>query len=194
MLDLSVPARTAAGVDLAGDDGDPYAFYVLPPAPTIAIRDGRPVINLLRFVRDGQLTGGHLELELALAHPPAVLEQARQQIAEEIKDDRNRVTLRPVRAIGGEAELMFVGRETGADGGISGIVRRSYGTVTPDLQTPYTATFSVMLTAAGVNLVEAALRSGGAPIGVIYRLRTEGLRPAQRILAHVDWSRVYTHV
>jgi hypothetical protein len=194
MLDLSVPVRTIAGVDLAGDDVDPFAFYLLPPVPAVAIRDGRPAISLLRFVRDGQLTGGHLELELALAHPPAMLEQGRQQLAEALKDDRKRVTLRPLPVTGGEAELMFVGRETADDGGIGPLLRRGYGKVTPDLQAPFTATFSVMLTAPGAALVEAAMRSGGAPIGVIYRLRCEGLRPAQRILAHVDWSRVYQHL
>ncbi len=193
MLDLNVPTRTVAGVDLAGDDEDSFAFYVLPPVPRVAEREGKPVVNLLRFVRDGALTGGHLELELELAHEQSVLDTALQQLHDVLKDTQNRVTLRPLPLIAGSAELMFVGRETGSDGTISALLRRSYGAATPSLQPPFTAAFSVLLSAEGVQLMEAALRSGGAPIGVIYRLQMEGLRPAQRILAHVDWSRVYQH-
>ena len=193
MLDLELRTRTVAGVDLAGDDEDRFAYYVLPPAPCVAERDGKPAINLLRFVRDGALSGGHLELELELAHPQSVLDAARQQLQDALKDNSNRVTLRPLPLLAGSAELMFVGRETSSDGSISALLRRRYGAATPSLQPPFTAAFSVLLSPEGVQLIDAALRSGAAPIGAIYRLQIEGLRPAQKILAHVDWSRVYEH-
>src|SRR5439155_22981187 len=92
---------------------------------------------------------------------------------------------------GAEAELLFLGKETRPDGSITALVRRPYGTVTPNTVPPYGAYFSVQLNADGARLAEAALRSGGAPVGVIYRLQVEALRPAQRIVAHVDWGRVY---
>jgi hypothetical protein len=193
MLDLSIPARTVAGIDLAGDSEDPFAFYVLPAPPHVVLRDGEPAINLLRFVSNGSLTGGYLSLDLELSYPQSVLDAAVQQLRATLNDHQNRVTLRPIPAVDSSAELMFVGQETDSDGAISALLSRSYGRVTPSLMTPFSASFSLMLNADGAKLVEAAMRSGGAPIGAIFRLTVEGLRPAQRIVASVDWSRVYEH-
>ena len=192
MLDLNVPTRTLGGVDLAADEQDPLAFYVLPPPPQVAAVDGRPQLELLRFVRDGALFGGHLRVAVELAHPPARLETARSALAEQLRDEA--VALRPLPVVGATAELLFVGRETNSEGGLSELLRREYGRTAARLEAPYTAIFAVSLTADGVRLVEAALRSGGAPLGVIYRLQVEGLWPAQRVVARVDWSRVYDHV
>jgi hypothetical protein len=194
VLDLSIPARTVGGVDLAGDSEDPFAFYILPAPPHVVLRDGQPAINLLRFVSNDSLTGGYLSLDLELSYPQTVLDAAIEQLRDTLKDHQNRVTLRPAPAIDGSAELMFVGQETDSDGTISALLSRSYGRVTPSLMSPFAANFSLMLSADGVKLVEAAMRSGGAPIGAIFRLTVEGLRPAQRIVASVDWSRVYEHL
>jgi hypothetical protein len=194
VLDLSVPARTVAGVDLASDSDDPYAFYILPAPPHVVVRDAGPAINLLRFVSNGSLTGGYLALDLDLSYPQSLLDAAVEQLRETLKDQQNRVTLRPAPALDGSAELMFVGQETDPDGAIGALLNRSYGRVSPTLMTPFSASFSLMLSADGVKLVEAALRSGSAPIGAIFRLTVEGLRPAQRIVASVDWSRVYEHL
>jgi hypothetical protein len=191
MIDLDVPARTVAGVDLAGDDEDPFAFWLLPPAPRIATTEGVPQVTLLRFIEGGRVTGGLFEISVELAYPGEALEAARAQLTADLKDEKNRVTLREVALVGAEAELSFVGRETHPDGSLSAVVRRSYGTTTPKLLPPYDASFSVNLTAEGTQLIEAALRSGGAPVGVAYRLQLEALRPAQKIVAHVDWGRVY---
>jgi hypothetical protein len=194
VLDLSKPARTVAGVDLAGDDEDPFAFYVMPAAPQVVLRGGAPAISLLRFVNNGSLTGAFLSLDLELSHQQSVVDAAAQQLRDALKDNQNRVVLRPLPALAGSAELMFVGQETGPDGTIGTLLTRSYGRVTPSLMTPFSASFSLMVSADGARLVEAAMRSGGAPIGAIFRLTVEGLRPAQRIIASVDWSRVYEHL
>lgn len=191
MLSLDAPIRTIAGVDLAVDDEDPRAFWILPPPPRVALRDGAPQVSLLRLVRDGQLAGGHLELRVELVHPEAALAAARDELARTLGDDR--AALRPVTVIGATAELLFVGRETGADGSVGPLLRRAYGAATPLLDPPHTAAFSALLTPDGVRLVEAALRSGGAPLGIAFRLQVEALRPALRVTAHVDWGRVYDH-
>jgi hypothetical protein len=167
MIDLEVSSRTVQGVDLAGDDQDPFAFWVLPPTPRIATNaDGTPQVSLLRFVDAGQLTGGLLELVVELAYPPAALEAARAQLVSDLKDDRNRVTLNQLPLVGADAEILFLGRETRPSGAVTALVRRGYGSVTPKLLPPYTASFSVTLTADGARLAEAALASGGAPVGV----------------------------
>ena len=94
MLDLGVPTRSVAGVDLAADSEDALVFHVLPPVPKIAFRNGAPDVQLLRFVSDGKLTGGHFRLSVRLSHPPSVLEQVRASLAEELRKDT--ITLTPV--------------------------------------------------------------------------------------------------
>jgi hypothetical protein len=192
MIDLAVPTRTVGGVDVAGDDKDPFAFWILPPAPRVVVgTDGSPQVTLWRFVDGGRLSGGLLEIAVELAWPQAALDAAKTQLVADLRDDKNRVTLNALPLVGAEAALMFLGKETRPDGSISAVVARDYGTVTPKLLPPYSASFSVALTSEGAALAEAALRSGGAPIGVAYRLQAEALRPAQNVIARVDWGRVY---
>jgi len=189
VLDLNVPVRSVAGVDLAADAAEPRAFYVLPPPPRVAVDGGEAQVELLRFVRNGTLTGGHLRLAVELAHPPAALAAAADALAAERHGET--VELRPLPVEAAEAEVLFVGRETTADGGLSGLTRRGFGRTAAGFAAPYAAAFAIELEPDGVRLIEAALRSGGAPVGVIYRLRVEGLWPALRVVARVDWGRVY---
>ena len=191
MLDLGVPTRSVAGVDLAADSEDALVFHVLPPVPKIAFRNGAPDVQLLRFVGDGQLTGGHFRLSVCLSHPPSVLEKVRSSLADELRKDT--ITLTPVAVTDAAAEVLFVGRETTDSGGLTSLLKRGFARASALLDPPHTASFAVTLTPDGVRLFEAAMRSGGAPIGVTYWLRTEGLWPAQRVVARVDWGRVYDH-
>src|SRR5258706_8678623 len=127
MIDLEIPTRTVAGVDVAGDDEDPFAFWILPPPPRIsAAADGTPLVSLLRFVNAGQLTGGLIELTVELSHPPGVLEAARAQLVADLKDEHDRVTFQSLLLYGGEVELLFLGRETKPDGSITAVGGRSY--------------------------------------------------------------------
>lgn len=191
MLDLSVSTRSVAGVDLARDSEDPLKFYVLPCAPRLAISNGSPDVQLLRFVKDGDLQGGNLRIAVDLQQPQAALDQAQAALEDELK--RKPVVLATLPAIDASAELHFVGKETTASGGLSPLLRRSYGRTPASFAPPYTANFSISLSPEGVRLVEAAMTSGGAPVGVSYSLKIEGLWPAQQIFARVDWSRVYDH-
>lgn len=192
MLDLSVSTRSVAGIDLAQDTDDPLKFYVLPCAPRLAINNGAPDVQLLRFVNNGDLQGGNLRIALDLQQPQAALDQAQAELENELK--RTPVVLAAIPAVDASAELHFVGKETTASGGLSPLLRRSYGRTPASFAPPYTANFSISLSPEGVRLVEAAMRSGGAPVGVSYWLKIEGLWPAQRIFARVDWGRVYDHV
>jgi hypothetical protein len=191
MLDLHVATRTVSGIVLARDASRESAFFVLPPSPRVARDAEGPAIELLRFVRDGQLTGGHLRVTVELAHPPALLAEAARVLAEELRAET--VDLAPVPVVGAHAALQFVGRETTDTGDLGSLTYRDYGEVTAHTNAPHRATLSVGLSADGARLMEAALRSGGAPVGVVYRLQVEGLWPATRVLARVDWSRAYTH-
>jgi hypothetical protein len=193
MIDLEIPSRSVAGVDLAGDDQDPFTYWVLSP-PRIALTpDGTPLVSLLRIVQNGQLTGAVLDLTVELPIRQEAINAARAQLMSEVRNerDRERVTLSALPLLTAEAELLFLGKETRPDGGLSAIVRRTYGWSMPKLLPPYTASFSVVLTSDGARLAEAALRSGGAPVGIVYRLQVEALRPAQQVVVHVDYGRVY---
>lgn len=190
MLDLSIGTRDVGGVTVLPDDTDRQAFYALPPPPAVARRDGAPDLQLLRFVDNGQLTGGHLQFSTELAFPSGVLDGAAAALGAE--HHREPVTLGPIPVMAASAELLFAGRDARPDA-TSLLVRRSYGTTVARLDPPHVARFAVSLTPEGVEAVEAALRSGGAPVGVIYRLQVEGLWPAMRVVAHVDWGRIYDH-
>lgn len=193
MLDLSVPVRTAGGAELAVDRSQPNAFFALPPPPRVVTTNGTPEIELLRFIEDGRVTGGHLRFVASLAHPPDVLTRARTALADEARVDPDAIVLRPVPVEDASAEVVFLGRETTADGGLTALVQRGYGRTVAQSVPPHTAAFSIALTADGVRLIEAALASGSAPIALVYRLEVEGLWPAQQVMARVDWSRVYDH-
>jgi hypothetical protein len=191
VLDLNVPTRTVAGVDLAADHQASTTYYALPPPPRVAMADDGPELELLRFVRGGELTGGHLHLAVELAHPPGVLEAARAALAEQQGEEA--VELVPVPVIAASAELLFLGREPDADGGLTQLLRRGLARTAARVDPPHTAAFSLTLSPEAARMVEVALRSGGAPVGLVYRLELEGLWPASRVVAHVDWSRVYDH-
>ena len=161
MLDLGVPIRSVAGVDLAADSEDAQLFYVLPPAPQVAFQNGVPDVQLLRFVHDGQLTGGHLRLSVALSHAPSILEEVRASLVHELRHDT--VRLAPVPLIDAAAEVLFVGRESTASGGLTSLLRRGFARASALLDSPHTASFTVTLTADGVRLFEAAMRSEVLP-------------------------------
>jgi hypothetical protein len=191
VLDLSVSTRSVAGIDLARDTEDPLRFYVLPCAPRLSSANGSPDVQLLRLVQNGELQGGNLRLGLDLQQPQAAFDQARSALEDELK--RSPVILTPVPVVDASAEVHFVGKEPTAAGGLSPLLRRPYGRTAASFEAPYAANFSISLSPEGVRLVEAAMRSGGAPVGVSYWLRMEGLWPAQKILARIDWGRVYDH-
>lgn len=193
MLDLSVPVRVVEGIELATDEAAPHAFYVLPPPPRVASTAGVPELQLLRFLEAGQATGGHLRFVTILSHPPNLIARVRARLADEAGVNPDAVALRPIPVEDASAAVLFLGRETTAEGGLTGLVQRGYGRVPAQSVPPHAAAFSIHLTADGVRLMEAALASGNAPIAVVYRLRVEGLWPAQQVVAHVDWSRVYDH-
>ncbi len=195
MIKLDAPARTVGGIDLLSDHEDPFVFYVMPPPPQIAVDEtGAPVVTLLRFTQDGKITGGHLMLQVECKWPQDAIDAARAQLVTLLNDDKNRTSLRPLSVLSGStAEVLFIGKDTASDGTISALLKHSYGTTSPKLDPPYTATFSALLTTDGVRLVEAALRQGAAPIACTYRLVTEALRPAMQIVATVDWKRTYQH-
>lgn len=199
MLDLNAPTRSVLGVELAADTADPLLFHAFPAPPQVAVLEGRPDVELLRFVRDGSLTGGHLRLSVDVGHPPGRLDEVAAALtAERVgATEPNRVS--PVVVTAAVAQLVFLGREPNDQGGLSPLFTRPYADATAQISPPHLASFAVDLTPEGVGVVEAALRSpdtgpstdAGGMLAVVYRLQVEGLWPAQRVVARVDWGRAY---
>lgn len=190
MLDLSHPVRHVAGVDLAQDTSAKSTFYVLPATPSIVTNDGVPSLRLLELVEDGALKQGDLHLKVSLSWPQEKLDEAKAILTEE---ENREVTLLPLPVLDAEVEIMFAGREEVSEGEASPFEVRRYASTRPQLAAPFTAALSTTLTADGTRLLDAAIRSGGAPLGVVYRLRTEALRPGMQVTARVDWGRAYEH-
>ncbi len=190
MLDLAGSTRTVAGVILAPDTGGPSTWYVMPATPHPAVGPNGPDVQLLRVVRDGQLSGGYLRLGITLGVDDRAIAAATAALTEEVGKP---VTLSPLPVLSAEADVAFYGRETTQPGTMSPLVLRRYGTSTFGFAAPHYGAFAIDLTAEGVRLVEAGLRSGATPIGVTCRLTAEGLWPAVRVTARVDWRSVYDH-
>jgi hypothetical protein len=189
MLDLSGSPSTVAGVTVAPDSDGAGSEFVLPPPPQLA---SGPDIQLLRFVRDGALAGGFLRIGIDLAVADGALAAATAALTDE--NAGKLVTLIPLPLVSAEAELVFYGRDQPASpGDPSPLVARHYGTSVLELNPPHHGVFAITLTAEGVRLVESGMRAGEVPIGVLCRLTAEGLWPASRVTARVDWRSVYDH-
>ena len=187
MLDLSGSTRTVDGVTIAPDTELPSMYYVVPVGARSALG---PDVHLLRFVGSGQLTGGYLRLAMDCGVDDAALAAATTTLSAEAGMP---VTLSPLPLIEAEAELVFYGQHDTTPGAASSFVLDSYGSSPLELNAPHRGVFAISLTADGVRMVEAGLRSGQLPIGVSCRLTAEGLWPAARVTARVDWHSVYDH-
>lgn len=199
MIDLGRPALYGEGVTLFTDHADPGLFHYLPAAPRLRHQpDGRPELALLKYRLDAEihaaLGAGLLALTVDLGVEEERLERLRRRAARQVETG-TRVTLTPVAADGGQCELVLIDRSSRDEGeaGTSGLglVERILGAATPALYGTNAATFQAVLSPEGVALVEGALTGGGLPVGVIYNLRTLGLRPALRAEIVARWREAY---
>ncbi len=195
MIDLGAPSRVVAGVTLLRDHAAARHFYALPPAPRVAMADGVPQLSLLRLVRGGELSAALLDLSLELSWPDDTLAEVQRTLDEELGEGR--YTLGAVEAVAAEAELFLARRDDpgGAppDAAPEPVLRQVYATAAAALAAPHRARFSLRLSPEDARLIEAGMRSGAAPVGAVFRLAVEALRPGRRVLAHIDWRRVYEH-
>ncbi len=206
MIDLGRPALHAEGVTLFPDHAERRRFHYLADAPRLRLTaDGAPELSLLKYRLDPELHqelgAGLLSLTVDLGVEPERLERLRRRLAAR-GDLGGPAELAPVGADEGRCELVLIDRSSrdetpppaGAPAGATGfgLVERILGAATPSLYGDNAATFMAVLSAEGVALVEGALRGGGLPAGVVYTLRTSGLRPALRAEITARWHDVYS--
>lgn len=193
MLDLAGSTRTVGALTVAPDTDGPDRFLVLPGRPRVDVGPDGPDLQLLRFTDGANLTGGYLRLGVALPVADAELAAAAAALDAQNPPGSAPVRLSPLPVLGGGAELSFFGRTDPRPGVASPIVRTAYGAAPLGFAAPHRAGFGVQLTADGVRLVEAGLRDATLPVGITCRYTVEGLWPAARVLARVDWSAVYDY-
>jgi hypothetical protein len=191
MIDLGVPARLVDGVTLYADHANPLHLHALPGAPRIArAADGTPAVSLLRLVRDGALSRALFEVTAELGFAEGALEAIADRLREEL--DEEGLTVGPAVVRSAAAELFFVTRQD--DSADARALHHGLAEVPAHFAAPHRARVLAELSPEGARLMEAAIRTGGAPVGLRYRLEIEALRPSRRVMARIDWSRVYEHV
>ncbi len=198
MIDLGRPPLLCEGVTIFPDHASPSRFHYLPDSPRLHARpDGRPDVSLIKYRLDAPLNAalgaGLLSLSVDLGVDEALLARIKTRLARRF-DLTEAPQLSPVTADGGTCELVLIERSSAAtDGGAAGqgLVERILGASSPTLYGDNVASFSAVLSAEGASLVEAALRGGGLPAGVVYKLRLVGVRPALRAQFTARWQEAW---
>lgn len=190
MIDLGRGPLHALGVSVFPDHADPARFHFLPDAPQLCYRpDGTPELSLLKYQLDPALHeaigAGLLSLTVSLAVSDDVQDQLRKKLARQFSLDRP-AQLSPVTVEDGSCDIVVIDKPSD-----TGLVQRVLGGGTPSLYGDEACTFMVVLAADGVSLVESALKRGGLPVGVVYRLSVLGLRPALRARITARWQDIY---
>lgn len=195
MIDLGRPALSALGVTLFPDHADPGLYHYLAERPALAWSDEGPELRLLKYRLDPALHeilgGGLLSLSVDLRVDEERLSTLRTRLMARL-DLPERPRLVPVAADQGQCRLVVLDRRSGDDGE-SVLTERILGAVAPSLFGEQRATFMAVLSPEGTAVAEAALRGGEVPVGVVYELRTLGLRPALRARVTAHWHDVYAY-
>lgn len=209
MLYLDAPIGPILGLTIFKDHADPDQFYYINERPRLARNDGVPEFVFLKYRRDitdnpslspddkERLGGGFLAFTVDLSVDDAVFNQVKSRLAAFAGGTPK---LGPVQFRKGSVRLSITkdaadqaSAPAGTTPGVT-FFEDVYGTTMPSLVGDNRATFGVMLDHEGATLMEAALRSGISPIGVIYDLEYLGLRPAFDVHVHADYHRIYTHL
>jgi hypothetical protein len=144
-----------------------------------------------------QLGGGFLAFTVDLSVDDVQLKEVRRRLGQ-FADGT--VELAPLPYRSGTVRLSITKDTAEAPGaaadtpkGVS-FFEEVYGTSKPSLLGGNRATFGVMMDHEGALLMEAALKSGISPIGVIYDLEYLGMRPAFNVKITADYKRIYNHL
>lgn len=210
MLYLDAPVGPFDGLTIFRDHADDSLFYYMNDRPRLARNDGVPEFVFLKYTRDitdnpglaqsdrDRLGGGFLAFTVDLSVDQSTLDDARGRLARFA--GAGPVNLAPALFTKGTVRLSITkdaaAQPDAPQGTTPGAAffEEVYGTTMPSLIGDNRATFGVMLDHEGATLMEAALRSGISPIGVIYDLEYLGLRPAFDVKIHADYHRVYTEL
>lgn len=195
MIDLGRPPLSALGVTLFPDHEDPNLFHYLAERPSLVWKDDDPQLRLVKYRLDPELHavlgGGLLSFSVDLRVDDERLGKLRSRLLTRFDLDEL-PTLVPVAADQGECRLVVMDRQDDQEGE-SVLTERILGAVAPSLFGQQTATFMAVVSAEGATVAETAMRGGDVPVGVVYELRTMGIRPALRARVTARWRDVYEY-
>lgn len=205
MLYLNPPYYMIEGITLFPDHenkatpgpGDALRFYYLPLRPRLAWAPGPdgarvPDFQFLKYVDDSPDApkgGAFLNFSVDLGVDDAVMARVRRDLAGRLKVDEKAISLSPVPLADGSASLMLFGARSGDAGG-GKFVTRIDQAAKPALFGDNPAVFSVSLEKDGAVLAEESLAGKRSPLGVIYSLQFNALKPAYRVKVTADWEQV----
>jgi hypothetical protein len=214
MLSLEVPPRTAAGLLVFADHLDPGHFYYAAPDPRIAMTAGRPMFDVFSYAVElehsplsgtkipDELGAGFLTMGVECSVPPAKLQQARTELANQLGRAADTVTLGPIPYVSGSVSVIALDAASGAAAaaatnapvvpGRPTFVQQIVGAGTPSLLGDLRSIFSLSLSQEGVAFLQGLYTQGAAPVGVVYDLKFLGLRPSVHAEIHADVSRIYS--
>ncbi len=210
MLYLDQPIGKIRGLMIFRDHANPDLFYYVPERPRLARSEGGvPELVFLKYRNDitdnpefnaedgDQLGGGFLSFTVDLGVDDVALNQVRQELSRFAEGD---VQLAPIQFRRGSVRLSIMKDAAEEENPPQGIEEGTtffeevYGTTMPSLFGDNRATFSLALNHEGATLIEAGLRTGISPIGVIYRLEFLGMRPAFNVKVTAEYRRIYNHL
>jgi len=196
MIDLGRPAMHAEGLTIFADHAEAGRFHYLPDVPRLRHDiDGKADIRLVKYRLDPSLTaqlgGGLLTFSVELGADETAVGRARGRLA--AREGLSTISLDPVAVEGGTVGVVIADYSTLSDAPVtSPFVLRVSGGETPSLFGGKAASFAVVLTPEGANLVEQALLAGAPLVSAFYALTVSGLRPALRAGIRARWDQVYS--
>jgi hypothetical protein len=179
-------ALQAGPLTLFRDHLSPETFHYLPANPAIVVENGAPRAQLVKY-RGDRGGGGVLGIEFELRWPPDALSKTRDMLSTQFGAQQNLV---PVLFDGGSVRLSVLNFAQQANLFVEGVL----GTAEPSLLGALRASFATQLTEEGTSLIDAALRSGAAPVLVVYDLQYSGLAPARALRATVRYKMAYDYL
>ena len=198
MLQFGAAPLIVEGVEVFGDHADPAQFWYLPAPVQLAQGPNGPVFTLILYEPSatdaGVKGGGFLMFETALpidtdleTRIKAALPGAGKKTVSPVVFDEGDVQCVALNLQGGP------GTTASVDGAFHA-VEAIMGASVPSLFGDNVAMFSLSLSEDGAILLEKVFAAGGSPVGVIYRLKFTGLRPALHVHITADLHKVYTEL
>jgi hypothetical protein len=209
MISLSPPYLDVGGVTLLPDHDDPLRWYYLNLRPRVSVgAAGKPQLCLTKY-RTASGGGGLLDFGVDLGLTPAERDVITTKLADYVrgrggprdrdgKPVKGTLAIVAAPAVSGTAHVMMFGdtsrpKTASATAPTSFVTAFAYPT-SPALFGDNRAIFSIALDPNGARLVELTLGAAPGeltPIGVLYELELEGLRPAYRVSIDARWDEVH---
>ena len=176
----------------------PQTYYYLPLEPRISVDSkGQQLLRLTKYVSATDAFA-ILDFDTNLGIDAGLLAKTYAPALQQKLGLKALPTLVPMLPTEGTVSVMLLGKQSSdpSSAGASSLVSGISYPAAPSLYDQNRAIFSILLTPAGSNLVEATLRAkeeeAMTAVGVIYSLTYSALMPAFRIRATAHWSQIHT--